>query len=301
MEGAGLNNTFSILLMLVVTSILITVNSLEVINLVNQWNLALQLNPIYFNTCIKFPYILKSFFVAFSIFATVCIFFLTLSLLLSPVFFISKLFKSFLEFVYFIYGPGICMSSILAFYNWNEFVYVCDLRYTGIVLTLSVSNIFSIILCFIIGIFIWIGKDLFETLVLFSNSITRHPEGSDILRKIFWGIIFKLKMKETYSNYQRENELLRNEQINNNIINDNEMNNVNRNIHIVEEEKKDADGNVLKPDSQNTYPSNRLNNEEYVNLIEEETKRRSNRGDSVLSFEKKDGKEITKNNLNTQN
>jgi len=206
MEGLGLNNNFSLLMMLIITIILVSVNTLEILNLKNLWDKGMAGNLIYFENCMKYPFILKSFYVFYSLSATISIFFLTFALVVNPDYFIRKFSKTYIEFNCFVFGPGMAIPGILAFLNFNKFIFTCELRY-NIYMIFNISNAFSIILCFLIGLLIWVAKALFETMNLYSESMTRHPNGSWLIRTIFWWTVLK---------FGRSNNLIPNNNVNNN-------------------------------------------------------------------------------------
>lgn len=214
MDGVGgFNNNFSLILMLIVTIILISVNALEIVNLKYLWQKSMSSgNLFYFNKCMKYPFILKGFFVFYSLCATGSIFMLTFALVIDANYFLRKFSKSFVTFNYYVFGPGMVIPGILAFLNFDKFIYTCEIRFT-INMVFNISNAFSIILCFIIGLVIWISKGLYDTFDLFSNSITRHPEGSSIIRNAFWWSVMKIGRSDNRN--QNEN----NDQ--ENLVNDN--------------------------------------------------------------------------------
>jgi len=211
MDGAGgFNNNFSLILMLIVTIVLISVNTLEIINLKNLWQRSMTADNLqFFEKCMKHPFILKAFFVFYSLCSTFSIFTLTFALLLNANIFIRKFSKSFINFNYYVFGPGMTIPGILAFCNFDKFVYTCELR-QSINLVFNISNAFSIILCFIIGLVIWISKGLYDTFVLYSNSMTRHPDGNSLLKNAFWWSVMKIGISNHRNNNIDQEALVNN-------------------------------------------------------------------------------------------
>ena len=284
-DDRDMSNTYSIFMMLIVILILGTVNCLEVMNLTEQWQNALTLNHYYFDKCLKYPFVLKSFFILFSILATISIFGLIVGLLSNPQFFIKKLFSTLINFIHSIYGPSLTISAILGIYHWKELVYTCDGKSSN---TLSISNAFAIVFSFIVGIIIWISKDIYDVLILFSNSITRHTDGNPLIRQAFWNFILKIKLNETYSNYRRDAELLRRNEMS--FVN---ARNVNNSIELIEEEKTN-DETLIRCDINAINSSNQiLENNKYIELGDKELKNsyeHINNFDSIITTDKTNNK-----------
>ena len=171
METYGTSNNFMLYLMLLVSSILVFMNTLEIYKLSFQWNFILTINPEYLNSCVKYQYIVKSFFCVFSFFATFSALILVLGLLINIIFFTKKLIDSYINFIYFIFGPLLLICSILGFYYFDEVSYVCSKD--GKDKNISVTNVFSLMTCFFIGALISITKEFYSTMNLYADTITR--------------------------------------------------------------------------------------------------------------------------------
>jgi len=170
----------------------------------------------------KYPFILKGFFVLYSLGATASIFMLTFALVINATFFITKFSKSFVSFNYYVFGPGMVIPGILALCNFDRFIYTCEIK-TGINMVFNISNAFSIIICSLIGLVIWIAKGLFDTFDLFSNSMTRNTEGSSIIRNAFWWSVMKIGRSDNINQNNNNDQVnLVNENDNSNRVNDND-------------------------------------------------------------------------------
>ena len=138
MEGIQMN--FSVLLMLLIVVTLFAVNTIEIINLISTWKKTLYSNPILFEQCIKFPLIMKSFFVVFSILATFSVFILFFGIIINAEFFYNRIRKSYLHFNFMVFGPGVTICGLMAFWNFSDFTYTCEFRHT-LVKSYNISNI----------------------------------------------------------------------------------------------------------------------------------------------------------------
>ncbi len=96
---------------------------------------------------------------------------------------------------------GFCM---IGFLNWSNVVFSCDRQnYSNKIL--SASNIFSLIGCFIISACITCMVSIYKTVTLYFDSILRRSQGSILIRKLFWWVVFRNRepvdyVRQTVSN-----------------------------------------------------------------------------------------------------
>lgn len=201
----SISNNFTIYLMLIVCLILLSVDSYELYRISFAWNSVPKFDPVLFNTCIKKDLILKTVYSIFSFKAALAAFLLTLFITISVEFFIDKILTTFIQLVYIIFGPIMMGFCIVAFFNWDDVAYVCDRRnYAHQIF--SISNVVSVIGCFIISLIITLASSVYETVVLYINSIVRRENESKILRAIFWWVIIKTNPNVVRNFYQNRRQ-----------------------------------------------------------------------------------------------
>ncbi len=213
MENQNSSN-FMLYLMMILCTTLAVMNSLEIYRMINLWKIALGLKLDYFNDCVKPQYILKSFFCFFSFFASFSALLLTMALVINCIFFKRKLIESYLKLIHYIFGPLLLISSILAFFNWNDIAFIC---YEGVNYKFfSISNASSILFCFLVGGFITLTAEFYTTMTLYSDTITRQANGSKTLYSLFWYVSFKLKNTSNIDNPNNNSNNNSNNQTNSN-------------------------------------------------------------------------------------
>jgi hypothetical protein len=221
MEGDHLTNNFTIYLMLVICVILISVDMIELYRVVLSWNYMNKFDPVLFNSCIKKELILKTIFSVFSFLAAISAFLLCLFLTISVEFFIEKIMPTFLKLIYFIFGPYMLAFTIFGLANWNDVVYICDRRNYKNQL-FSMSNMISLVGCFLFSLTITIGVTIYETVMLYIESILRRSNGSKLLRGMFWWAVLRTNADAIRNAHNAQNENVRNDR---NLNNNNNANN----------------------------------------------------------------------------
>jgi hypothetical protein len=180
----------TLILLLVLSFILVFVDTLELYQLTVSWQYGVSIISPVFESCIKWELYTKTIFCVFSFLGAISSFILTLFLLISSNWFAEKILSTFLYFNYLIFGPYMLGFCILGFMNWNNVVFTCDRQnYSNKVL--SASNVFSLIGCFIIACLITCFVSIYKTVMLYFDSILRRSQGSAILRKLFWWVVFR--------------------------------------------------------------------------------------------------------------
>jgi hypothetical protein len=144
--------------------------------------------------------------------AALSAFLLCLFLTVSLEFFVEKMMSTYLYLIYFIFGPYMLGFSIFGLANWNEVVYVCDRRnHKNSVF--SLSNVVSLIGLFLFSLTITIGVTIYESVMLYIDSILRRPHGSKFVRSMFWWAVLRTnsdalrnEQNETQRNRDRERQ-----------------------------------------------------------------------------------------------
>lgn len=228
--GNAFSNNFTIYLMLIICVILVTVDSIEIYKICSSWNLIDKIEPLIFDRCFKKELILKTVFGSFSFLAAISAFVLTLCISLSVDYFIDKILTSYLYLNYFIFGPYMLGFSIYGLYNWNDVVYMCD-KHNFMIKIFSISNMFSLIGCFILSLIVTVAAAVYEVVLLYIDSILRRDNGSKILRNIFWWVVLRtrgpnfLQQRNENENNQQDINNHSNLQVNENNQNNNSNNN----------------------------------------------------------------------------
>ena len=243
-------NKFLLYLMLILTSVLLSMNSIELNKIIKGWNAASTLDRNYFESCIKYQYLLKSFFCILFLCALCSYVILTLCMLINSFFFTKKLLESYLNLLYFIFGPTLLFSSILAFTYFEESAYVCNTSLKD--KHISISNVFSLLFCLFFGILFTIGKEFYFTMTLYADTITRRSSGNKTLYWIFFYLVLKWKFANLNNNL-RTSENIQNENFSNNVTNTN--NNVNNIIN------ENSTQDITQIDQYNGNLSNNVSND----------------------------------------
>ena len=233
-------------LMLTVCIVLVAVDIIEILKLQNIWNLKSTVDSQFYQTCIKPDLLVKTAFSCFSLLAAISASLLVGLMIISMDFFLLFHLNSLLYLNYMVFGLYMLAMTIFGMFHWNDVAYICDTK-TGKRIY-SIGNIFSLIGCFILSLIITLGVNIYETLELYSNSILRRDDGSDILRNLFWKTVFNGR-NEYLNNISGDrrvrlmNPVLINHNLNNDVNNqgnnnNNENNNENNN-NIIDNENKD--------------------------------------------------------------
>ena len=235
-------------LMLTVCIVLVAVDIIEILKLQNIWNLKSTVDSQFYQTCIKPDLLVKTAFSCFSLLAAISASLLVGLMIISMDFFLLFHLNSLLYLNYMVFGLYMLAMTIFGMFHWNDVAYICDTK-TGKRIY-SIGNIFSLIGCFILSLIITLGVNIYETLELYSNSILRRDDGSDILRNLFWKTVFNGR-NEYLNNISGDrrvrlmNPVLINHNLNNDVNNqgnnnnDNNENNNENNNNIIDNENKD--------------------------------------------------------------
>ena len=244
-------------LMLTVCIVLVAVDIIEILKLQNIWNLKSTVDSQFYQTCIKPDLLVKTAFSCFSLLAAISASLLVGLMIISMDFFLLFHLNSLLYLNYMVFGLYMLAMTIFGMFHWNDVAYICDTK-TGKRIY-SIGNIFSLIGCFILSLIITLGVNIYETLELYSNSILRRDDGSDILRNLFWKTVFNGR-NEYLNNISGDrrvrlmNPVLINHNLNNDVNNqgnnnnNNENNNENNN-NIIDNENKDENTRLILDES----------------------------------------------------
>ena len=212
-------------LMLIVCLILVIVDIIEILKLQNIWNLKASLDLDFYQKCIKPDLLVKTAFSCFSLLAAISACLLVFLMICAMDYFANYFLHSFFYLNYLVFGLYMLGMSIFGMIHWNDVAYSCDASSGEKIY--SIGNIFSLIGCFILSLIITLGVNIFETFELYTNSILRRDDGSEILRNLFWKTVFK--GRNEHLNYEGERRRLNNNENNHNDNNDNNNNENNNN------------------------------------------------------------------------
>lgn len=224
MEGGAYSGNFSIYLMLVICVVLVSIDTIEMVNIVHTWKKVDRIPTEIFNSCVKSDLLVKTAFSFFSLLAAVSASLFTISLAISVEYFVNKLMPSFLYGAFFIFGPCMLGFSIFGLTQWNEVVFFCDARNYKIK-DFSVGNMLALLGCFLFSLTMTVGCSVYHTTIIYIDSLLRRENGSKLLRSIFWWTV----LRTGDNNFLRRNEE-EGEGENNNGANNGENNNEEHNI-----------------------------------------------------------------------
>lgn len=169
--------------------VLVTMDSLEVFYSFKQLKYASQnLEPDFFNKCIKYHLISQIFFTVFATFAGFSACSMSFGLIVSYTFFQNKALSTFLYWNYMVFGPFLLGSVILAFFNWNEVLYYCNPKQTS-EQYFNFSTLMALLICFIFSSLITIGYAIWNTVHLMIQSVRFRPDGNRVIGRLFWDYI----------------------------------------------------------------------------------------------------------------
>lgn len=258
-------SNFTLYSMLILCVMLAGMNSVELHKIALLWKQMPFINFEVFDSCLKYQYIIKTFFCLFSLLATISALILTLGILFNSLFMSRKLMDSYLNFVYYIFGPFLLVCSSLGLNYWQEITQIC--YYDTREKYFSISNASSIIFCFMLSVALTLIVEFYNSLDLYSNSITRQPNGSKGLAKIFWFVALKFR-NSTSSIFQAQSNSNREYNVN---INHNNNNNLqdNSNISFLSFSHQNIINNGNNSNNLNSMNNqNNQNSSNYTNVIE---------------------------------
>ena len=189
MDGQ-LSSSLTIYLMLFLSSLLATLDIIELSRIFDWWKIEIEINSDQFNECIKWDLITRTSFNIFSLISSISAFTLTFLIIFDANVFLEKILSTYLYFNYLVFGPIMLAFSIIALENWNFTILECDKKNFHNKL-LSYSNILCVSGTFMISFFISITISIYKTINLYIDSNLKRPEGSPLLRKIFRFILLK--------------------------------------------------------------------------------------------------------------
>jgi hypothetical protein len=200
MEEQNLSNNFTLYLILIICSMFVALDTLELYKFSENWNLSLKtFNTQMFDKCIKYQMLAKACFSVFSLFAALSSFVITFFMIISVDYFINKLLNAYVYINTLIFGPYMLGMTILGLFNWDKILFICDNTNKEELHDrfLSFTNLFNIIACFILSFILTLGVTIYKSLELYINSILRKDDGNYIIRKLFWWAVYKNRNPNT--------------------------------------------------------------------------------------------------------
>jgi len=195
------------------TFILLMVNIIGMYNTVTYWTIITEYTPLKFESCIKYELISRTIYEIFSCASGISLMVVCLFVIFSIDLFLEKFLEVFLYFNYLVFGPFLLMCCFLCMIYWKDVMYVCD-REDLNSKVVSASNIISFIGALILSLIVTSFIGFYRIFILYVDSILRRPDGSYILRKIFWKVILNNRQPTEFL-HQITNERQNNPNVNN--------------------------------------------------------------------------------------
>jgi len=217
MQNAANSNDqsfYTVGLLTVSTFILLIVNIIGMYNIVTFWTIITGYTPLKFESCIKYDLISRTISEMFSCASTISLITVCLFVIFSIDLFLERFLEVFLYFNYLVFGPFLLMCCFLCMIYWKDVMYVCDKDNLNDKIV-SASNIFSFIGALILSLIVTSFIGFYRIFILYVDSILRKPDGSYILRKIFWKVILNNREPIEFL-HQIANERQNNPNVNNN-------------------------------------------------------------------------------------
>jgi len=192
---------------------LLLINSIQLIQLIDNWNAALKLNKEIFTNCLKYDLIYRSgilffnytFAISFNIFAIYFVLFNNPE----PSELCAYLFNT-VKLAFMTFGPLLLGCCFYVIYNIRNFCFVCDGNLIKKVKNLDDAKIFSInvfldmiILSIVSGFITYVYYDT-KIVIFFFNSYNHKPGGSRMYASMFWKSITSSRTKSELFNVARE-------------------------------------------------------------------------------------------------
>ena len=194
MERQG-STSIIFLLMFTISGILITLNIMEINQVIKTWDREIIRHSLLFHTCIKWDIINRFAICIFTFCIGLSTLILCIMLMININYFIEKLVSTYIYFNYLLFGPILLGFSVLALLNWHTIFYECVGMSNGIK-RISYSNIMYIIVSSIISsiiTFLWAANNGINTMI---DSTTQKAEGNKVIRNLFWYLVFKIRKPE---------------------------------------------------------------------------------------------------------
>lgn len=204
-EG-GHGRTFASWSLFFCCAILVVINTVEMSHIITYWKNGVDPTktlPLIFNTCIKYDLISRTIYSMISCATGLSLCILAIFLFWNIDYFTEKLLVLYLYFNYLLLGPYLLIFCIFGFAYWNQIMYVCDKDNFNLKV-LVVGNVFSFIGCLIFSLLVTCSVGLYKIFLLYVDSILRKPDGSVLIRKIFWTIVLKNRSPIEFLHYVSE-------------------------------------------------------------------------------------------------
>ena len=163
-----------------------------------------SLLPEVFEQCVKYHIITQMFFTVFAALAgsSACI--MSFFMLFSYAFFFNKLYKTFIFYNYYAFGPMLLGLSFFGFIYFQKVCNICDSddytkQYTNFV------TVVCLVITLLVSMLITIWYSGYDSLNLFNDSIKFNPEGNYILGKLVWKAVFNRGREAIHEGYNDDN------------------------------------------------------------------------------------------------
>ena len=189
-EDESSSTDITLIFLLVVSGVLVAVDMMEIYSILQNWRYSLLVISPIFENCLKWELYTKSIFGIFSTLAALSALILSFGLLLNTEKFVNKFLDSFLYYNWLLFGPYMLSFSIIGIFHWNQVVYICDKNNLNDKI-IAPATVFSLLSCLIISSVLSIAKSVYQSILLLHDSIMRKPNGSVVLRKLFWWSVLR--------------------------------------------------------------------------------------------------------------
>ena len=215
MDYDELNSRLSLKIVVIISAILVSMDLLEIYYSFNQLITAkIRFNETSFQDCIKYNILSQIVFTFFAALAGISAFLLGTGLLYDSDYFAERLSRSYLYLNYVIFGPYLLTASFFGMIYFDNIVFTCDQIFVN--RYFNISNLMSLIVCFILSVIISLGYSFFDSVKFIYLSVTFKHGGFKPLGKFFWNYVTNRNIEVNNTNASNVND---NQQVLNNIQN----------------------------------------------------------------------------------
>ena len=187
-------------LLVFLSSILIFVDLIEIVQLMSVWDKSLSLSKEVFHGCLKWELIFRTGTSSLSIMSAITAYLLSLGVLLHTYSYnVQDYFMIIFHYLYYIFGANMLGLSMIAFFHFNDIFYLCDknslTKVTNIndAKVFATGNLVTVISTFLLSsVILWFIMSR-KVQDFFMNSYLNNFGGSSLYRKIFWFLLVKSK------------------------------------------------------------------------------------------------------------
>ena len=268
-DNSDSNSKTSLKVVIALSLFLVSTEFLDIYFSFNQLKSdKLKYDKILFEDCIQYNIISQIVFTFFAALAGISALLLGAGLLYDSEFFSEKLSRSYLYLNYVIFGPYLLTASIYGIMYFNNIVFTCnktlDKKF------FNVSNLMSLIICFILSALITLSFSFLYSIKFIYLSVRLKRGGFKLLGKFFWYYVSSssrvVESNENNNNLEINNGVL-NEQILEERLDDIHINDISRisGPHFIQNENEEENEDVIKFNNNNSINDETEKDSEYKN------------------------------------